>query len=346
MNGSRTPFPDTVIFGGAGFIGLHLTRHLIAGELAERVWLVDLRAPELNAFPQAVRDVAGSDRVRIVTADVRRPLEALGLPERAHLAVNLAAVHREPGHAPHEYYETNLAGAENVCAWAERVDCRRVAFTSSIAIYGPGGGAKHEGTVPVPETPYGGSKLAAEHIHRAWQRAGAGRRLLIVRPGVIYGPGEGGNVTRLVRAVLGRYFAYTGNRGVRKAGGYVKELCNALTWGLQRLEETPQGVSLFNFSMDPPPSVAEYVEAICRVAGVRRRVPTLPYGLLLAAAYALEALARPVGLRQPVSPVRVRKLVRSTEIEPRALRSAGYPWVFTLEQALADWQADWPHDWR
>jgi GlcNAc-P-P-Und epimerase len=339
-------FPDTVLFGGAGFIGLHLARHLIAGELAERVWLADIRAPDLAAFPQAVRDVVGSQRVRVVQADVRRPLEQPELPAHADLVVNLAAVHREPGHEPREYYETNLPGAEQVTAWAERVGCPRVAFTSSIAIYGPGGGAKHEGSLPVPETPYGGSKLAAEHIHRAWQRAGAGRRLLIVRPGVVYGPGEGGNVTRLLRAVLGRYFVYTGNRGVRKAGGYVKELCHAVSWSLQRLEEQPPGVSLFNFSMDPPPSVEEYVDAIGRVAGVRRWVPTLPYGLLLAAAYGVEALARPIGLRQPVSPVRVRKLVRSTEIEPRALRAAGYPWAFTLEQALADWKAEWPQDWR
>lgn len=56
---------------------------------------------------------------------------------------------------------------------------------------------------------------------------------MIARPGAVFGPDERGNVSRLIKAVFGRYFFYMGNRDTRKAGTYVKELCNAMLWVLE-----------------------------------------------------------------------------------------------------------------
>ena len=176
----------------------------------------------------------------------------------------------------------------------------------------------------------------AEKIHIAWQRAGKDRRLLIVRTGVVFGAGEHGNITRMIQALLGRYFFYMGNRQTRKAGGYVKELCHALAWALARLETQGINVELFNFSMHRTPNLKEYVQAICRVAGVARFVPSVPCHLLLAASYAVDAVGRPLGINQPISPVRIRKVVRSNNIVPRLLCLAGYKYHYTLDQALED----------
>ena len=102
-----------------------------------------------------------------------------------------AAVHREPGHEGHEYYQTNLLGAENVCDWADKVNCQKIIFSSSIAPYGPSEDERNESSLPVPTTAYGGSKLAAEKIHQIWQAKDFDKRqLVIVRPGVVFGPGE------------------------------------------------------------------------------------------------------------------------------------------------------------
>jgi nucleoside-diphosphate-sugar epimerase len=335
-----------VLFGGSGFIGSHFARHLLAQDMVEKVILADLSPPDAKFWSPQDVDGNGARRIQYVSVDVRRPIDHHGLPGHADLVVNLAAVHREPGHQPHEYFATNLLGAEHVCAWAERADCPSLLFTSSIAPYGPTEDRKDEYSLPTPTTPYGASKLAAEKIHLAWQRGGAGRRLLIVRPGVVFGPGEGGNVTRLVHAVLGRYFVYMGNRLTRKAGGYVKELCQVLTWLMRRQAASELGTVLCNFTMDPPPTVEEYVSAICRVAGVKRYTPNVPYRLLLGAAYPIEALCLPLGVTQPISPVRIRKLARSNNIEPRVLREARYEYRYTLESALADWREERPEDWR
>ena len=339
-------FRRCVLFGGAGFIGTHFATHLLSSGRVEQVWLADFRLTSSATWPRDLQAHQQNGRVHCVTLDVRQPISHPELPQEAELIVNLAAVHREPGHEPHEYFATNLPGADNVCAWAEQAKCMRMIFTSSIAPYGPTEDHKDEESLPVPVSPYGASKLAAEKIHLGWQRAEKSRKLIIVRPGVVFGPGEGGNVTRMIRAVLKRYFFYMGNQHTRKAGGYVKELCHALTWVMDWQERTGTEVTLFNFSMDPAPTVEDYVNTIFRVAKVEHFIPRVPYPLLLGVSYPIEAVSRPLGLQQPISPVRVRKLVRSNNIVPGFLRAHGYQYQYTLDQALTDWLHDRPEEWR
>ncbi|MNU06527.1 hypothetical protein D3C72_2517520 [compost metagenome] len=69
-------------------------------------------------------------------------------------------------------------------------------------------------------------------------------------------------------------------------------------------------------SMNPGPSIQEYVDAVCKVAGVERKIPAIPYPLILTVAYSIEFIARPLGIKHPFSPVRIRKLVRSNNIRP------------------------------
>ena len=334
-----------VLFGGTGFIGGFFARFLVDGGHFRKVYLVD-RQP-VAAIPSAWRrrQLSGDPAIEWIAGDVREPFTWVP-PEPVALIGNFAAVHREPGHADAEYYDTNVRGAEQVCAWAARVGCTHMVFTSSISPYGPGASRRDEQSLPVPATAYGGSKLVAEYIHRAWQAGDSRRRLVIARPGVVFGPGEGGNVSRLVRAVLGRYFFYAGNRGTRKAGIYVRELCAALWWGLERQDAMGEAVILFNATLYPAPALADYVAAICAVAGVERRVPSLPYGLLLTAGWLLDLVARPLGIAHPFSPVRIRKLVAANDIVPGYLRAHDYPFRYTLETALADWRATCPEEWH
>ena len=328
-----------VIFGGTGFIGSHFAEYLINHNLIDEVYLADISPLRpLYSFDQ--------NRIHYIQLDVRKPIDLRALPGDVTLVANFAAVHREPGHEDWEYYETNLYGAENVCAWAESIGCNNIIFTSSIAPYGPTEEIKDETSLPVPVSAYGGSKLVAEKIHQCWQnRDEQNRHLVIVRPGVVFGPGEGGNVSRLIRAVLHRYFFYMGNKETRKAGVYVKELCNAMWWALQRQGESGEHVTLFNMSMNPGPTIKDYVDTVCLVSGVKRWVPSVPHFLLLLAAYSIEMFAKPLGIKHPFSPVRIKKLVRSNNILPNYLIKNGYPYSYTLETAFSDWKECCPEEW-
>jgi nucleoside-diphosphate-sugar epimerase len=217
-------------------------------------------------------------------------------------------------------------------------------FTSSISPYGPSEELKDESSLPTPETPYGCSKLVAETIHFAWQTAKPGRRLLILRPGVVFGPGENGNVTRLIRSVIKGYFIYIGNRKVRKAGGYVKELCFVAQFGIEHQEAGGEDCLLMNFSMNPPPTLENYVDAIREVSGYKRQIISIPRSLLLVASYVIDIAAGIARVKHSLSPVRVRKLFRSTSIDPKRLRDLEYRWKFRLEDAFRDWKETHPQD--
>lgn len=331
---------NCIIFGGTGFIGSHFASFLVENELFDIVYLIDLN-------PIRTHFHLDSRRVVYLYGDVRKSLEITSIKGKINLIINLAAIHREPGHEDYEYFQTNLKGAENICGFADMVGCKNIIFTSSISPYGISESIKDECTLPIPATAYGSSKLVAEKIHQIWQaRDENNRHLVIVRPGVVFGPGEGGNVSRLIKAVIHRYFFFMGNKATRKAGVYVKELCGAMWWVLQEQKKNGEFVSLFNMSMNPGPSIGEYVEAVCKTKGIKRFVPTMPYKLLISIAYCIDAIAKPFGISHPFSPVRIRKLVRSNNIYPAYLVDHGYVYQFTLQQAFADWIITCPQEWE
>lgn len=144
---------------------------------------------------------------------------------------------------------------------------------------------------------------------------------------------------------LKRYFFYMGNKNTRKAGTYVKELCHAMTWVLEKQKQEGESFSLFNMSMAPGPSIEEYVNTVAKVAGRKVRIPSVPYSFLLVVAYGIDLFAKPLGVKHPFSPVRIRKLVRSNNIEPLFLADNGYVFRYTLESALSDWRKECPDEW-
>ena len=62
--------------------------------------------------------------------------------------------------------------------------------------------------MPMPDTAYGISKLVAEKIHQIWQKDDDNKKLITIRPGVVFGPGEDGNVPRLIKAIKNNYFLH------------------------------------------------------------------------------------------------------------------------------------------
>ncbi len=338
-----------VIFGGTGCIGTHVAKHLLEHTQMDRVTLADIRPVRKETYAEPLlhwmKPADGaSSRIVYVECDVRQPLDSVELPEQADLIVNLAAVHREPGHDPQEYYRTNIPGAENVCEYAIRAGCRQIVFTSSISPYGSSDSPRDEDSLPIPETAYGGSKLVAEKIHMAWQQAHADRHLIVLRPGVVFGPGEHANVARLARSLARGYFVYMGNRETRKAGVYVKELCHVMQFALEYQESTGERMLLWNVSMDPPPKLEQFVEAICSSTGFARPRFSVPRGLLVAASYPVAGVAQLFGAQVSINPLRMRKLSQPTHIEPQRLREAGYRFRYTMEQAMMDWKKDAPDD--
>jgi hypothetical protein len=117
-------------------------------------------------------------------------------------------------------------------------------------------------------------------------------------------------------------------------------------WVLQEQKKNGETVSLFNMTMNPGPSISGYVKAVCKTQGITRFVPTVPYKALMCIAYCIDAVAKPLGVKHPFSPVRIRKLVRSNNILPTYLLEHGYQYQYSLDSAFADWKKSCPEEWQ
>ena len=336
-------YESVVIFGGSGYIGGYTLNHLIENSLAKKVYLLDIKTPRTEVWSPLTKKRYDSGDVVYISADVRKPIDL----DASHVECifNFAAIHREPGHEPAEYFETNIKGAEHVVAYAEKVNCKELVFTSSIAPYGHAEVARTEQSQVVPYSPYGSSKLVAEKIHESWQSRNPDRYLVIVRPGVIFGPHEDGNVPRLKTALKKGLFCYVGNKSVRKSGGYVKELVTSFFWVLDWAKSRQKHHVLYNFSFPEPPKLESYVEAIKKVGDYHKPVPVIPYSMVLAASYVLLTICKPLGIHTPAHPQRIKKLKVDNQIIPQFLIDQGYPYKYDLIESLRDWKSDAPHEW-
>ena len=330
-----------IITGGTGFIGTHLTKLIHQLHPEAKIYNLDivkpgtpLPLPGHAKYHKALKD-GESLPSTYVECDVRKLIEDLPFtPTSDDIIFNFAAVHRTPGYPDHEYFETNILGAENVTAFAEKYGIKRIVFTSSIAPYGAAEDEKFETTLPTPNTAYGISKLVAEKIHMIWQaKDAANRQLTICRPGVVFGKGENGNFTRLYWAIRGHKMAYPGRKDTIKACIYVKELVRFMMY---RVEEHPHGVELYNCCSEPAYTIQHICEAMKQVTGLKTWIPDIPNWLIMPTAAVIGALGAPMG----ICPARVRKLQISTNICGTKLKNSGYKFKWTFEQALNDWFED------
>ncbi|MGJ8638561.1 MAG: NAD-dependent epimerase/dehydratase family protein [Opitutaceae bacterium] len=309
--------PKCIIFGGAGYIGQHIALQLNWSEVV----LVDIREPAFE-LPENCRFVSG---------DVREPISNDLLEFRPDWIFNLAAIHREPGHEGHEYFDTNIPGARNICAFANATNCKNIYFTSSIATYGSVEKPTPENAPKYPSTPYGISKLAAELIHEAWlQQSVADRRLIVCRPGVVYGPGDPGNILRLIRAVRKRRFFFPGNPDIRKSYAYIDGLIESMQFTMDADEQ----FITYNYVETPTEPLRDLVSLIQEHFDQKYPVPKVPLMLLVWAAQCLNFIT---GGNSPIHPTRVRKAALATNIVPQKLIEMGFAFNYPFSKTLKLW---------
>lgn len=304
-----------IIFGGSGFIGRHYRKQFV--QMGIKVLSYDI-VPDYES----------------VFLDVRKPIDIPENFSENDVIINLAAVHRTPGHPDYEYFETNILGARDVCEFADRKGIRNIIFTSSIAPYGASEEMKEESTLPIPNTPYGVSKLVAEEINKTWAASDKKNKLLILRPGVVFGHGENGNFTRLASAITKGLFFFPGRKDTIKACIYVKELVYQ-SWKL--FETQKSNCETYNFAYYPSLTIEEISRQISDL--LRKRNPSIivPGFLLKSGAQ----LFRILGLsKMGIHPERVKKLMTSTNISGKKLKNDILKYKYSFEEALKDWYED------
>ena len=272
------------LVGGSGFIGTS-----VAGELESR------------GIPFKIVDIRRSTQFESKICDIR-DLKSLSnaIDDDATILINLAAEHRDEGLSASDYFLTNVGGAANLITVAESVGCKRIIHFSSVAVVHSKG------------TPYGNSKKQAEQIFFDWESRAQNRVLNVIRPTVVFGKSNRGNIYNLVKFQLG-YFGYTVGRGEN-----IKSICcveNLTQFVVAVLE---QGFQTTNSTYVDVPDmrVIDLIKLARRAVGRDpNRILLIPKGIALLAAYLL-SVSRYLGFSFSVTPGRVSKYCEGSQHYP------------------------------
>ena len=180
---------SVLVTGGAGFIGSHLVDALVS--LGAKVTVVD----DLCGGTWSNLDSRSEDAERITGSILDKELLHRLCHDR-EVIFHLAALGSVPRSIkePDRYVDVNVIGTFNVLQAAKDANVRRVVFSGSSSAYGdpPGIQIKSESTPPLPRSPYAATKLAGEHLMRAWANS-YGIDTAVLRYFNIFGPRQNAN---------------------------------------------------------------------------------------------------------------------------------------------------------
>lgn len=329
-------FRIAVIFGGSGYIGTHLRKELVNGAHFDRVYVCDLKEPK------GYEDWEDNGIMQFVTTDVRSSID-LNIEEydkKTSWVFNLAAIHREPGHTYKEYFDTNIAGAENINDFLFRTEICNLFFTSSIAPYGRSENACDENSPLYPETAYGISKSLAEKIHQTWLAGNMEHRLIIVRPSVIFGPGDPGNVLRMIKSLKKGTFVLPDGGKFIKGYGYIYGLVESMRFTMYQKER----LIIYNYAENPLVTLREMAEIAKEELAYTKRVLKLPVFVLVIVAHVIQWSGTLLRKKTDIHPVRVKKAGFPTNIIPGYLIGNGFDFKYDFRSALRHWKSVQPED--
>ena len=283
------------VIGGSGFVGTNLCRQLALKQ--QDFEIIDLKMS--NQFPEKckIADVRDAETLRnSITGDV---------------VVNLAAVHRDDVRDKTEYQRTNVDGAENVALVCEEKGIDKIVFTSTVAVYGFAAPGTDESGAINPFNEYGRTKFEAEQKLRKWQALGD-NSLIIVRPTVIFGEGNRGNVFNLLNQIASGKFLMVGKGENKKSMAYIGNIVAFL----ETCVTTQQKYGVYNYVDTPDLTMNELVSQVrAKLNGKEGVGPRLPYWLGLILGYTADLVAKISGKNLPVSAIRVKKFASSTEFK-------------------------------
>lgn len=286
---TRPDGATVLVTGASGFIGSALCRRL--RERGARVRGLGRSAERLATVADevVVCDLAAGDRpAGVLEADALAGVETL-----FHLAARTHAIGESPGEEG-EYARLNVDGTRRLLDAAIAAEVRRVVLVSSVKALGEGGaGWVEEDATPAPTTAYGRSKLAAERlVAERCDRAGGAWTCL--RLPLVYGPGQKGNLERMIAAVARRRFPPLPETGQRRSMVHVDNVVDALLLAADRAEAAGR---TYVVADERPYSTSEIHRAILRALGRPPPRWSVPARALRAAAVGGDVARRLLGRR-------------------------------------------------
>ena len=308
-----------VMIGASGFVGTRLIDLLRAEGANYEIRNIDLQ--QSHFFPEVTEIGDVRDR-----EGMRRALKG------ADAVVLLAAQHRDDVSPVSLYYDTNVGGMESTLEAMEANGVKRLVFFSSVAVYGLNKKNPNEEHEADPFNHYGKSKWQAEEVARKWYESHPDWNIDIVRPTVIFGERNRGNVYNLLRQISSGKFLMVGKGENKKSMAYVG---NIVAFVKYMLENVTEGYNVFNYIDKPDNNMNQLVDHVSRVLGKHIPSTHFPYFLGMAGGYCFDMLAKLTGKKLTISSVRVKKFCATTQFDATKAHSCGFKAPYTLDEGLA-----------
>jgi UDP-glucose 4-epimerase len=311
---NQVEFRRALVTGAGGCIGRALVRRLVTQGCELNALDVDPVALEalVEAHPRgAIRPFRGSLADPLILNEAAEGVEAV-----FHTA---AKVHSIPRRAKEdaEFFEVNVTGTTNLLQHGKTSTLRSFVFFSTIAVYGTGDGTPLAETTSVnPENAYARSKLEAEQRIQGFFRQSQVRPT-IFRMSLVYGEGERGNFSRMMRSVDAGRFVMVGDGRSRKSMIYVEDVASAAILAAQ--SPAAQGET-FVLSDPQPYSLRQVVETLARHLNVSPPRLRMPLPVLRLGGGALDLAGRTLGFRPMFTKADVDKLMTDTVCDVSKIR--------------------------
>ncbi|MFX1702567.1 Nucleoside-diphosphate-sugar epimerase [Chitinophaga ginsengisegetis] len=305
------------IIGGSGFIGSNLMNKLEDGNYD----FTNLDKAKSSFFP-----------AQTVIADVREVQSLKSGLQPCDWTVLLAAEHRDDVSPTSLYYDVNVAGTRNVLNELEEKNINRIIFTSSVAVYGLNKENPDELFAADPFNHYGKSKWEAEEVLREWfNKDPRNRTLVIIRPTVVFGPGNRGNVYNLLKQIAFGKFMMIGSGKNKKSMAYVENVSSFIKYCI---DEQLSGYHVFNYADKPDLSVNELVTQAGITLNKRIAPLRIPYAIGYSGGVFLDIVAKVLNKKFPISAVRVKKFCATTQFSADKVKDIGFQPPYSLSEGL------------
>ncbi|MGC1386754.1 MAG: NAD-dependent epimerase/dehydratase family protein [Steroidobacteraceae bacterium] len=297
-----------LVTGGSGFVGGRLVRRLAEQGFAVRAThrrenLTPIAGvewwplPALDDEPRLAESVAGCDAV-----------------------VHLAGLAHQPGGAANraaEFRRINTEGTRLLARAAVRGDVRRFVFVSSIAAVCTRSDTPVDDWTPsAPTDPYGCSKFEAEQA-LVGELKDSSTDWCILRPPLVYGPGNPGNMRRLIRIMESGLPLPFGSIRNRRSFMFVDNLVDAIVCVL-RHEGAVRSTYVLSDGNDF--STPELVSTLAAAAGYRVRLLAMPVFALMVLGRAGDAVHALLGRSAGIDSTAIDRLVGSLPVDGSRFR--------------------------
>lgn len=309
---------NITLIGGSGFVGTRL---------------IDLLNEDQNYVLKNI-DLEHShffDDITVI-GDVRDQVQMEEMLQGADLVVLLAAKHRDDVTPVSLYYDTNVGGMRCTLNAMEKNGIKRLIFFSSVAVYGLNKSNPDESHPADPFNHYGKSKWEAEQVLQEWYKTHGDWNIDIVRPTVIFGERNRGNVYNLLNQISSGKFLMVGKGDNVKSMAYVG---NIVAFVKFMIESVTEGYNVFNYIDKPDTNMNDLVALVEKV--LDKHIPSVhfPYWMGMMGGYCFDLLAKITGKKLAISSVRVKKFCAVTQFDSTKAMTSGFVPPYTLQEGLA-----------